>query len=96
MPQFRWPDVDKDLCLAREVAARRPSKPPEWDTIAGILSTAFSTARRPVKLKGRGCRERMERLLDKFRSDDRQALKRYKDLFQHTGTLHLISLQFWY
>ena len=77
MPQFRWPEVAQDISLAKEVASRRPSKPSEWDTIADLLSTAFSTTRKTIHLKGRGCRERMDRLLDKFHTDEAQALKRY-------------------
>ena len=76
MPQFRWPEVENDIALAREVASKRPSKMLDWEAIAQVLSTAFSPSSKPVHIKGRGCKERMERLLAKFRSDDRQALKR--------------------
>ena len=73
MPQFRWPEVQHDIILAREAAAKRPLKLP----IAKTLSSAFSTSSRPVHLKGRGCKERMDRLLAKFNSEDKQSLKRY-------------------
>ena len=81
MPQFCWPEVQHDVFLAREVAAKRPTKPSEWETIADVLSTTFTTSSKRVQLKGRGCKERMERLLAKFRSDDTQALKRYIKCF---------------
>lgn len=76
MPQFRWPELQHDISLAREVAGSRPSKPSDWETIAGTLSVAFSTEEKAVELKGRGCRERLERLLEKFKSDDSKSLKR--------------------
>ena len=76
MPQFRWPELSNDVALAREVASTRPSKSTDWENIAGVLSTQFSTEEKPVELKGRGCRERLERLLDKFKLEDSKALKR--------------------
>ena len=79
MPQFRWSEVQNDIILAREVAAKRPSKLIDWESIAKTLSAAFTTSSRPVHLKGRGCKERMDRLLAKFSSDDTQSLKRYYD-----------------
>ena len=75
-PQFRWPIVSNDVMLAREVAAQRPSKPADWDDIATVLSSAFSTPSKTVQLKGRGCRERMDRLIAKYRADDSQSLRR--------------------
>ena len=77
MPQFRWPSVCNDLALDREVAAIRPSKPSEWEEVAAALNSTFSTEERFVDLKGRGCRERMERLIEKFRADDAKSLRRY-------------------
>ena len=65
-----------DVALAREVMSCRPNKPQEWEEIAEKLSTAFSTEGKTVELKGRGCRERMDRLLDKYKSDDSKSLKR--------------------
>ena len=79
MPQFRWPEVANDIMLAKEVVGRRPSKPADWDEIADILSSAFSTQAKPVKLKGRGCRERLERLVEKYRADESQSLRRSED-----------------
>ena len=80
MPQFRWPELHHDHSLAREVASTRPSKSADWDKIAGTLSALFSTEDKPVELKGRGCRERLERLLDKFKSDDAKSLKRLAEI----------------
>ena len=76
MPAFRWPDIVNDVALATEVATHRPHRPADWDAIANTLSHAFSTAEKPVQLKGRGCRERMELLLRKFKEDDANALKK--------------------
>ena len=77
MPQFRWSEVVNNILLAREVVGRRPSKPADWDEIAGILSSAFSKPSKSVKLKGRGCRERLDRLVAKYRTDDSQSLKMF-------------------
>ena len=81
MPQFRWPEITHDLSLAKEIAAMHPSKPADWETIAGVLSAAFSTEDKPVCLKGRGCRERMDRLLEKFKAEKSQSLKRLVPCF---------------
>ena len=51
-------------------------KPKDWDAIAERLSRAFSTDTNKVQLKGRGCRERMEQLVDKYKEEDAKALKR--------------------
>ena len=40
-----------------------PEKPKEWDEVAKILSKAFSTDDKQVEVKGRGCREKMDRIL---------------------------------
>ena len=76
MPQFRWPEMKHDVALAKEVASVRPSKPTDWEGIAGVLSVAFSTDDKPVALKGRGCRERLDRLIDKFKTEEAKSLKR--------------------
>ena len=73
MPQFRWPEVANDVLLAKEVVGRHLSKPADWEEIAGILSSAHT---KPVKLKGRGCRERLERLVEKYQADESQSLRR--------------------
>lgn len=77
MSPFRWPEPKYDLALAREVAANNPIKPADWSLIAERLSTAFSSEDNVIELKGRGCRERMERLQEKHKSEDGKALKRY-------------------
>ncbi|KAK3746109.1 hypothetical protein QZH41_015522 [Actinostola sp. cb2023] len=74
---FRWPSTKHDIALATEVARARPEKPSEWDKLAEPLSKPFSTEKTVVSLKGRGCRERMERLLKKYKEEDAKSLKRY-------------------
>lgn len=76
MAPFRWPSVAYDILLCKEVLARRPSSPCEWEMIAETLSGIFSTAEKKVDLKGRGCRERIDRLIQKFEQDDKKALKK--------------------
>ena len=76
MPQFQWPSVTHNVSLAKEVVSVRPSKPGDWEEIARRVSASFSTEVRVVDLKGRGCRERLDRLLEKFTSEDNKALKR--------------------
>lgn len=76
MAPFRWPKVENDIALLKEIVARRPSKADEWEDNAEFLSSLFSTDNNPVVLKGRGCRERSELLMKKFKSEERKALKR--------------------
>ena len=76
---FRWPSMFHDIALATEVARDRPEKPCEWDKIAESLSQLFSTEE-TVKLKGRGCRERMDRIVTEYKEEDAKSLKR-KELF---------------
>ena len=49
MAPFRWPKVENDIALLKEIVARRPSKADEWDDIAEFLSSLFSTENNPVK-----------------------------------------------
>lgn len=77
MAPFRWPDVKHDIALAKEVAAAKPDSPQDWEFVATTLGTSFSTKDKPVVLKGRGCRERMQRLIEKFKQEDARSLKRY-------------------
>ena len=79
MSPFRWPSIQQDLALAREVAARKPEKTSDWNAVALAPSQAFSTDEKVVTLKARGCREKMERLLLKYRTEDAKGLKRYID-----------------
>ena len=78
MAPFRWPKVENDIALLKEIVARRPSKADEWEDIAEFLSSLFSTENNSVVLifKGRGCRERSELLKKKFKSEQRKALKK--------------------
>ena len=51
MPPFRWPSIQQDLALAREVAARKPEKTSDWDAVSLALSQAFSTDENVITLK---------------------------------------------
>ena len=70
-----WPLLDGDIALAQEVAAAKPTTSQDWEIIAETLGTLFSTKDKPVELKGRGCRERMQRLIEKFKQEDARSLK---------------------
>ena len=61
MAPFRWPNIQNDLALAKEVAARKPQTHQDWDEIASVPSGVFSSDSNRVDLKGRGCRERLAR-----------------------------------
>ncbi len=56
--------------------AKRLEKTADWDAIASLLSISFSSNGQEVTLKGRGYRERMERIVEKFKREDAKALKR--------------------
>ena len=77
MPSFRWPEIQHDISLAKEYISKRPKRVADWDLIASTLNEVFSTDSRPVCLKGRGCRERINRLVEKYRSEEKRSLKRY-------------------
>ena len=64
-----------DIMLATEVAARKPKFPADWETIAGILSQAFRSDDKQLDLTGRPCREWLERLINKFKEEDKKSLK---------------------
>lgn len=74
---FRWPKVEQDIALCKEIVNRRPVKGEDWDDIAVSLSTLFTTEQNEIQLKGRGCRERSDLLVKKYQSEERKALKRY-------------------
>lgn len=76
MAPFRWPETRHDIFLAIEASASNPVKPKDWDSIAERQSKALSTDTNKVQLKGRGCRERMVRLVDKYKEEDVKVLKR--------------------
>ena len=76
MHAFCWNDKAHDIALVKVVACH-PSKPLDWDSIATWLNAVFATEEKPVELKGRGCRERLDRLLEKFKAEDTKSLKRY-------------------
>ena len=76
MGPFRWPKVDQDIALCKEIIARRFTKPDDWEDIAEFLSNLFTTENKPVQIKGRGCGERSELLVKKYMtSEERKALK---------------------
>ncbi|KAK3732011.1 hypothetical protein QZH41_016892, partial [Actinostola sp. cb2023] len=90
MAPFRWPQMKQDLALAKEVASKKTTKPADWDEIANSLGKAFSAEGKTVEMKGRGCRERMERLQEKHKNEDKKALKRSgteEDCNELTGLL---------
>ena len=76
---FQWPLQKQDLLLATEVASRQAIKQREFEPIASVLSVEFGklTPGKPVSLTAQACRERMERLLEKYINEDKKALKRY-------------------
>ncbi|XP_068743269.1 DNA ligase 1-like isoform X2 [Montipora capricornis] len=76
MAPFRWPSIQNDLALAKEVASRKPQTHQEWDELATVLSEVFSSDSNRVELKGRGCRERLARLIEKNEQDDKKSLKK--------------------
>ena len=73
MPGFQW-ELQQDIALASEVATSCPQRN-FWDEIAITLSAAFSSDEKPVQLKARGFRERMD-LLKKYKDEDTKSLKR--------------------
>lgn len=78
MAPFRWPNVEYDIQLALEVVSQKPEKPADWEVIAEGLSKEFSKGEgKKVEIKGRGCKERMERIIAKFKTEDKRSLKRY-------------------
>ena len=79
---FRWPEMKHDLALVKEVAKTWPEKPTDWDKLAEGLSTLFSSwSHHDMDIKGRGCRERMDRILSKHKHDDAKALKKVSNLY---------------
>ena len=76
MSPFRWPKLEHDIALCKEVIALRPKIAEEWDTLALALSVIFSTGDNMVSLKGRACWEHLDLLLKKFKADEKAALKR--------------------
>ena len=53
LTKFWWPKINNNLVLAREVAACRPTKACDWDEIAIMLNTLFSSPEREVDFKGK-------------------------------------------
>ncbi|KAK2555243.1 hypothetical protein P5673_023226 [Acropora cervicornis] len=65
-----------ELAFAKEVAQDSPEKPDEWEAVANKLCKAFSTDSYTVELKGRGCHEKMDWILTKYKEEDVKGLKR--------------------
>ena len=66
MARFRWSEMKHELVFAKEVAKYFPEKPQEWNEVAKIISKAISTDDKQVETKGRGYREKMARILEKY------------------------------
>ena len=78
MPNFRWPLVYHDISISKQVYSTHPKKSSDWEVIAAKLSALFSTRDdKIISLKGRGCRERIDLLIKKYKEKDKKALKRH-------------------
>ena len=79
MAPFRWLTLNCYIMLAIAVSAKKTEKTSDWEAIAHRLSAAFSEANegKMVELKARRCKDRMERLLNKYKIDDLRSLKRF-------------------
>ena len=60
-----------DLMLATEVASRNQKNGTEWETIPCALTDDKS-----VEVTGRACREQLDRLIAKYKEDDKRSLKK--------------------
>ena len=72
---FRW-SLPQDIALCEEVRNTRPERLEQWQTIANLLNKAFSTEKFEMDVRGRGCRERLNLLVRKYREEDRKSLRR--------------------
>ena len=78
MAPFRWSTTSNDILLGTEVSARKSKSLADWETIAGILSQTFhSDDDKQVNLTGRARREWLERLINKFKEEDKKSLKKW-------------------
>ena len=64
-----------ELAVAKEVAKYFPEKPQEWDEVANILSKVFSTDDKQVEVKEGGCREKINKKLEKYKSQEAKAVE---------------------
>lgn len=98
MPGFRW-ELHQDIALCIETCKIRPRRPIEWLKIAEILNDLFSSDSKPVLLKGRGCKERIQLLLKKYDEEDKRALKRCvcpcSSLFIHVSVCKCSVMCMW-
>ena len=74
MHGFHW-KLNRDIALTSEVISKCPQKPTDWVELAEVLSNSFSIEEKPMQLKARDYRERMDLLLNKYRDDDKEVLK---------------------
>ena len=72
---FRW-SLEQDIALCDEVCSTRPEKISEWEAIAECINDMFSTEETELDVRGRGCRERLQLLIKKYKKEDRKSLKR--------------------
>jgi len=80
MAPFRWKKIEDDLALCKQYVGDKPDKPSKWDKLASTLSALFNRMTNnevDVNLTGRGCREHLDLLVKKYKSEERAALKRY-------------------
>ena len=63
------------MAFVKEVAQDSPKKPDEWEAVDKRLGKAFSTDSYTVELKGKGCREKMNQILTKYKEEDVKGLK---------------------
>ena len=92
MTIFRWPLLYHDLSLAKEVISVHPEKPSDWDSIATKLSDIFTSPIKPVVIKGRACRERLDLLVKKYKEEDTKALKRYASRYLYLSRSFVLPI----
>ena len=51
MGPFRWPKVENDIALCKEIIARRPTKADDWEEIAEFLSSLLTTENNQIQLE---------------------------------------------
>lgn len=65
MAPFRWPTTANQSEWPS--SCRWPRLTTDWKAIVKIVSAVLNTEEKSIKLTGRACRERIDRLLNKFR-----------------------------
>lgn len=77
MASFRWSLVQNDIDFVIEVDVVRFEKLFDWDFIVVKFSNYFLILENLVELIGRSCRERMDRVFEKYKFEEFRFLKRY-------------------